>query len=319
MANIQRSSLASATAKHRQRGAAAIVGVIIIVILLIVVVVVGYFALTADKQEPALVVNTPKISADDLLTAGKTNNELLTDTKIIEAGYKRDEEQRKAAEAVLNDEPLPVGGGVTSATTVESERLSQLQTEYINEADRRIGALAITSKLLKDLTVEQRNTAQILINDETTALTGLKAKAAAETTREAFLADRTELEKEYINFTLAQAQVRMWLWANDQTILGEKVNVLGGKFQERINDASNSATSTAKAQTLLNSYQTNKTSTKDLTAKALVSITEVAPNTFNANRPVLKSYYDRLASSHNEIEKAMRTSTQLTTEIRTYR
>ncbi len=306
-------------ASRSQRGAAAMVGVILIVLLLLGAAIFGYFALTAGKEEATLTVNPPSVNADDLLTAGKTNNELVIDTKIIEAGFKRDEEQRKEAETVLNDKSLPVGDGVTSATVVEASRLSQLQTEYINEVDRRLTALEVTTKLLTDLTVDQRNAAKILINDETTILTGLKAKAAAETTTEAFLADRAELEKEYINFTLAQSQVRMWLWANDQTILDEKVNVLGGKFQERINAASNSATSTAKAQTILNSYQTNKKLAKDLTASAINSVTEVKPNTFNANRPVLKSYYDKLALAHNEIEKALRSATQLTTEIRTYR
>lgn len=301
-----------------QRGAAAIVGIILIVILVLAAVVFAYFTIT-QKSGPTLRVETPQVTADDLLTEGKTNNELVIDRMIIEAGHKRDEEQSKAAKAVLGDEKLPVGDGVTASTTVEAARLSQLQTEFIAETDRRLQQLNEALSQADDLPVEQRTLSKKYVNDEITALTGLKAKSAAETSKEAFLTDRDELEKEYTNYLMAVVQVHLLLWANDQTVLGEKVNVLGGKFQERLNDASNSGNGIAAAQTLLNTYQSAKTTAKEATAKALKSVTEVKPGTFNANKAVLESYYNQLATAHAELGKSAEASKQIITHIKSYK
>lgn len=301
-----------------QRGAAAIVGIILIVILVLAAATFAYFALT-QKSDPRLTVETPKVIADDLLTEGNSNNELTIDRMIVEAGLERDEEQRKTAEKVLNDEKLPVGDGVTASTTVEAARLSQLQTEFIAETDRRLKNLNEALTKSGDLPTDQKTQVQKYINDEITILTGLKAKSAAETTRDAFLADRDELDKEYTNYLMAVTQVYLLLWAHDQTILGEKINVLGGKFQERLNDASNSGNGIASAQTLLNSYQAAKTTAKDTTAKALKATTELKPSTFNANKAVLKSYYDQLTVAHAELGKSIDTSKQIITHIKSYK
>lgn len=301
-----------------QRGAVAMVGIVLLTVIILAVVIFGYFALTS-KSETTLTVVAPEIRADDLLTKGKSNNELLIDTQIIAKGIDRDESQRKLAEAALADEPLPVGDGVTTATTVEAERLSRLQTEFIAEADRRLKALNDLSPVIQKLTVEQKPVVSKTVSDETTALTGLKAKAAAETTTEAFLVDRTALEAQYINYSMVIAQVNMLRWANDQSVLVEKVNVLGGKFQERLNEASDKGSAgVATAQISLNSYQTNKTAAKAQTAAALKLIAETKPNTFNANRAVQKNYYNQLATSHNELVKAQTSGKELYTQIRAF-
>jgi len=174
-------------------------------------------------------------------------------------------------------------------------------------------------KLTEKLAIEQKPNSKKYINDEITALTGLKAKSAAETTKDGFLADRDELDKEYTNYLMAQTQVYLLLWANDQTVLGEKVNVLGGKFQERMNDASNSGDSIAATQTLQNSYQSYKTSAKDTTAKALEAIAKVQPGTFNANKAVLQQYYDQLSSAHGSLDQAVDTSSSIITQIKGYK
>ena len=301
-----------------QRGAAMIVGVILIVLLLLAAVGFGYYTLTQDKG-PVLQVETPKVTADDSLNQGKSNNELVIDRLIIEAGYKRDEEQAKAANSVLADQTLPVGDGVAADTTVEATRLSQLQTEYISESDRRLKNLNIALTLSSKLTSAQKTQSQKVINDEITALTGLKAKSAAETTKENFLADRDALNAEYTDYLMSITQVHLLVWANSQTVLEEKVNVLGGKFQERLNDASNSGESIATAQTQLNDYQSNKTTAKNTTAKALKATAELRPDTFNANKAVLKSYYDQLNSAHTVIGNMITTSKAIITEIKTYK
>jgi predicted ribosomally synthesized peptide with SipW-like signal peptide len=301
-----------------QRGAAAIIGIVIIVILVLAAATFAYFAAT-QKSGPTLTVEVPKVTADDLLTEGKSNNELVIDRMIVEAGFKRDQEQRTNSQAALDDEKLPVGDGVTASTTVEAARLSQLQTEFITESDRRLKALNQALSLAGDLPTEQKTVSQKYINDEITALTGLKAKSAAETSKEAFLADRDELDKEYTNYLMAIVQLRLLLWANDQMVLEEKINVLGGKFQERLNEASNSGNSIATAQTALNSYQAAKTTAKDTTAKALKAAAEVKPSTFNANEAVIKSYHDQLAAAHTEVGKAVEASKQLIAHIKAYK
>lgn len=300
-----------------QHGVATLVGVAIIVVLLLIATGVGYVALTT-KSEPGLQVETPKVTADDPLSTGKTNNELIIDRLIVEAGLKRDGEQAKATSQALDDEALPVGDGVSAATTVEAARLSQLQTEFIAETDRRLKNLDVAAGLTESLVEDQKAQSQKTIADEVTILTGLKAKSAAETSKEGFLADREELDKEYTNYRMALVQLRLMLWANDQALLEEKINILGGKFQERLNDASNSGESIATAQTHLNSYQSDKTTAKDLTARALKSAAEVKPNTFNANKAVLKGYYEQLNLAHTNLDRAITTSKAIILEIRKY-
>jgi hypothetical protein len=301
-----------------QRGAAMIVGVVIITVLLLAAIGFGYYTLTQNNG-PVLQVETPKVTADDLLSEGKSNNELVIDQMIIEAGLKRDEEQRTATRQTLEDETLPVGDGVTASTTVEAARLSQLQTEFIAETDRRIKNLTTALAISKNLTTDQKTQTQKVLNDEITALTGLKAKSAAETSKEAFLTDRDELDKEYTDYLMAVTQVRLLQWANSQTVLEEKINVLGGKFQERLNDASNSGEGIATAQTQLNGYQSDKTSAKASTAAALKAANELRPGTFNANKAVVKSYYDQLSGAHIGLDKAVSTSKAIILEIKTYK
>ena len=141
--------------QRSQRGAALIIGIVIISLLVLGAVVFAYLTLT-QKPGPVLQQDPISIGADDKLSDGRSNNELVIDTKIVEAGIKRDEEQRKAAETVLADDTLPVGDGVTPATTVEAARLSQLQTEFIAETDRRLKLLDDHHPLANKLAVEQK-------------------------------------------------------------------------------------------------------------------------------------------------------------------
>jgi hypothetical protein len=302
----------------QQRGATMIVGIVLLVVIILLAIFFAYSALTA-KSQPTLQVQAPKVTADDQLTSGKSNNELIIDTQIVQAGVNRDEDQRKAADSLLNDAAQAVGDGVTTSTNVEAERLSKMQTEYISEVDRRLGELQKASNKVDKLDPKQKPTVNKTIDDETTTLTGLKAKAAAETTKEAFLTDRDALDAEYVNYGLAIAQPSLLMWSNDQTKLDEKVNVLGGKFQERLDSASNNGNGTAAGQTLLNTYQSSKTLAKDGTPKAMQLILGVKPNSFQANRQVLKGYYSQLASVHNELDKATDTAKLLVKEIRTYK
>lgn len=306
-------------AARSQRGAAPIVGIVIICALVLVAVVVAFLALANSKQSATLQQAPVEVKADDLLTTGKSNGELLIDQKIIKAGLDRDETQRKEAEKAMTDQANPVGEDVTTDTTVESARLSSLQTDYIDEVDRRLDLLDKTTKLTSGLEPSQKPNINKIINDEVTALTGLKAKAAAATSKESFIADRDALAAEYKNFIVAIVQTRLVVWANKQTALDEKVNVLGGKFQERINDASSSGNSTATAQTSLNSYQANKTQAKTQTAEALKAALAVKIGSYEANRAVMKTYFDKLSSSHGQVENALSTATTITQEIAAYK
>jgi hypothetical protein len=299
---------------NQDRGAAKIVGVIIAVILLLIAGVFGYLAVT-QKNEPQLVVDTAQVSADDLLTSGKTDNDLETDYKIIAAGTKRDGEERDTTKTALDDEALPVGTGVTADTTVQTARLSQLQTEFNKEVDRRLAKLKEVSAKTDKLTDAQKTLSDKYILDETTALTGLKTKATAETSVDELLKDRDALDKEYDSYRMVVVQVYMLLWANDQRILAEKANVLGGKLQERMNDASNHGVSIAHMQTLLNGYQTNKEQAKSLNESTLVLVEAVQPATFNGTKPVLQSYFDNFSKAHDALQKTSDMSKDVIIEL----
>jgi len=111
----------------------------------------------------------------------------------------------------------------------------------------------------------------------------------------------------------------MLQWANDQKVLDEKVNVLGGKFQDRLNDASNQGNSTAQAQTALNSYQANKEDATQATVDGLKAVLAAKPDSYEANRAVLKTYYGKLAAAHNELDKALPTAKTIVLQIRSYK
>ena len=294
------------------------VGVAILAVLLLAVVTIAYYALTT-KSSTGLQVAKPQVTADDPLTAGNTGGELAVDRLIVKAAYDRDETQRAAVEKILADEPLPVGGAATTDTTVQQSTLSTLQNEFIEEADRRLKALNESLKKTAELEPAQKPDVTKTINDEITALTGLKAKAAAETSEAAFQADVKALEAQYLNFLLGYVQAPMLVWANDQTKLNDKINVWGGKFQERLNDAGSSGNSIATAQTQLNSYQTNKTRAKDATTIALKAAFAAKPGSYEANRSVLKTYYAQLANAHNEVKNAMATADQLIAIVASYK
>jgi hypothetical protein len=300
-----------------ERGAAVIIGVLLIVVLLLGASIFAYLALT-QKSTPSLVADQTTVAADDLLAAGSSNGDLVTDYRIIVAGVKRDGDERDTVKGILADTSLPIGDGVSASTTVEAERLSQMQTEYIKEADRRLDILNTTADKAEKLTSDQKTNSVKYIGDEVTALTGLKAKAAAETDKDAFLKDRDDLDDEYVNYLMSISQVYLLLWGNDQQVLAEKANVLGGKMQERLNDASNAGKSIATAQTLLNTYQTSKKTAQDTNEKALKATMAIKPSTFNANKAVLQAHYNELATAHDSLQKTSDDSKDIILAIRAY-
>ena len=93
---------------------------------------------------------------------------------------------------------------------------------------------------------------------------------------------------------------------------------IGGKFQERINEASSAAKATATAQAALNSFQANKTTASALTSEVIKVVPTIKPGEHNSNRAVLKTYYDKLSSAHNELTKALDSTKKLYVEAQKF-
>jgi hypothetical protein len=235
--------------------------------------------------------------------------------QIVAKGLERDDTQRQAADKVLSDQAQTIGDDSDTAITVEASRLSTLQTQFISEGDRRLQALSDASKLTAKLPADQQDITSKLITDENTAITGLKAKAAAESTFDAFSADEKALDKEYGNYLLALGQVYLLTWANGQSALEDKVNIVGGKYQERINDADSQGKDTAQAQIFLNTFQAGKTTATGLTATVLKAVPPIKPGDYNANRSVLRTYYAQLSTAHDNLKKSQDASTGLAGEM----
>jgi len=299
--------------RQTQSGHVAIIGIVLL--SLVVIAGIGFAVWTASiKEQPAIRYTPPKVNADDPLSNGKSTKELVQDVRILEAGLKRADGYKEAAQKTLDDQQLPIDTGET-ATTVEQDRLSSLQTDFIAECDRRIKELTAAQPLLEKLTAAQRPVVEQLINKEITDLNGMKARVAAAASSDAFASDRQLLNQEYQAYLLALSQANLLVWADDQAVMEDKFNVAGGKFQERINEASTDGKSTATAQTALNSYQANKVTAKDLTAKVIKVVPTIRPGEHNANRSVQKSYFDQLASAHNELTKALASAKKLAAEV----
>ncbi len=298
---IRISSLSSSS--ERQRGHVAVIGIVLMVA--VVIGVIGFAAWSlSQKDEVVIQYSPPQVTADDQLSEGKSSKELVQDVKILEAGLKRADGYKMAADVALTDRQLSIGTN-TTATTVEQERLSQLQTDFIAECDRRLGILTKSQTLLEKLTDAQRPVVEQLINKEVTDLNGVKARVAATASQDAFDADRQVLNQEYLAYLLAISQLNLLVWANDQVISEDKFNVVGGKFQERINAASNNGSSTAASQTALNSFQASKVTAGDLTTKVIRVVPTIRAGEQNANRSVLKTYFEQLSTAHNEMNKAL--------------
>ena len=305
--------------RPNQRGAAVLIGIVSLAVLLVIVIGVAvYFA--GHKDKPVIVYTPPPVSADDDLTRGTSNNEVAQDTRILAAGVKRDGDQRTAADNLLDDQALAIGDTTSDpATAVEQSRLSSLQTAFISESDRRLKAMGGAQQLLQRLTDDQRPASNKQLSDEVTAVTGLKAKAASETTVDGFTADKAALDKEYGNYLLAVAQVYLLVWANAQGSLEARLNVVGGKFQERLNNASDNGQNTAVAQTVLNSLQANKSTSSDLTTKAMATVIAIKPGDYNANRSVLRTFYNQMSTAHDQLANASQSANSLARAVAQYK
>jgi hypothetical protein len=286
--------------------------------VLLVLGVIGFMVWTASvKEEPAIVYTPPAVTADDPLSEGRSTKELYQDYKILEAGIKRADGYKSTAAKALNDQPQAIGDSGT-ATTVEQSRLSELQTDFISEVDRRIKALNELAPQYEKLTAAQRPVIEAAVNKEITDLNSMKARVAATDNPDAFAADRQLLNAEYNAYLLAIVQTTLLVFADDQAALESKVNRIGGKFQERINEASSAGKATATAQAALNSYQANKTTATGLTADVIKVVPTIRPGEHNSNRAVLKTYYDKLSTAHNELTKALDSTKKLYTETQKF-
>lgn len=299
-----------------QRGAIALVGIILMAAL--VIGVIGFTAWSlSHKPQPVLQYTPPKVTADDPLSAGKSLKEIFQDVKILDAGIKRGGELQAAASKALDDTPISSDVDATT-NNVEQDRLSELQTKFIDECKRRTDSLTAAQPLLKKLTDTQRPGVEQLMTKEITDLNAMKARVVKSTNTDAFAADQQALNQEYNSYLLVLAQANLLAWADDQSQLTDKFNRVGGKFQERTDDASNSGKSVAAAQTLLNSYQANKITAKPLTAAVIKVVPTIRPGEHNSNRSVLKTYYDQLSTAHNELTKANDSAKKLALEVQKF-
>lgn len=301
--------------QNLQRGV-AVIGIVLLALL--VLGGIGFVGWTLSQNpEPVIKYTPPAVSADDPLTEGRSSKEIVLDVRILEAIIKRADGYRVAVANSLNDEPLAIEASETGSA-VEQERLSKLQTDFIAECDRRIKVLTETQDLLDKLTDSQRPTVEGLINKEITALNGMKARVANAADLNAFASDRQALNQEYNAYLLALVQTNLLVFADDQSVLGDKINRVGGKFQERINEASSSGRPTATAQTALNSYQANKVTARGLTDNVLKVVPTIKPGEQGSNRAVLKTYYEQLATAHNELTKALDSAKKLAVEVQKF-
>lgn len=306
------------TQVQKERGVAAAGLILIAVFVLLIGAAIGLAVWTASSKTEQIIQYTPEAAEpDDPLTAGKSTKEIYRDVAILEASMKRQSEYQVAADKVLQDRPQ-AGSTDPTASTVEQARLSQLQTLFISEAGRRIDNLTGAQKLLPKVTDSQRPVIEQLINKEITDLNANKARIAATANATALASEQQVMNQEYNAYLLALAQLNLLIWADDQSLVNDKVNIIGGKFQERIDEAGSSGKPTATSQTLINGYQANKVTAKDLTAKVIRVLPTIKPGEHNSNRSVLKTYYDQLNTAHNEHIKALASAKKLAAEVQQF-
>jgi hypothetical protein len=300
----------------RQRGVVALVGVFLLIFLGIGVI--GFVSWTlSHKPQPVLQYTPPKVTADDPLSAGKSTKEIFQDVKILDASVKRGDDLKAATEKVLADTPISSDVDPTT-NNVGQDRLSELQTKFIDECNRRIASLTGAQPLLKKLTAGQRPGVEQLLNKAITDLNSMRARVVKSTDTDAFASDQQVLNQEYNSYLLVLAQANLLAWADDQSATTDKFNIVGGKFQERSDAASNDGKSVATAQTQLNSYQANKVTAKPLTANVIKIVPTIRPGEHNSNRSVLKTYYDQLSTAHNELTKANASAKLLALEVQKF-
>lgn len=305
-----------ARARTAMRGHVAIAGIILMVLL--VVGFIGFMVWTASvKEQPIVRYTPPEASADDPIAAGKSTKEIYQDVSVLQAAYERGSQHQKTVAKVLEDKPLTIGNDQTTAV-VEEDRLSKLQTDFTAECERRIKQLNAALPLLNKLTEAQRPVTEGLINKQLTDLTAMKARVAAATTTDGFAAERQQLNEQYNAYLLTVLQANLLMWGDDQAVMETKVNVVGGKFQERINEASGEGKATATAQSALNGYQSSKTAAIDLTGKVIRIVPTIRPGEHNSNRSVLKTYYDQLTTAHIELNKTVENGKKLAAEVQAF-
>lgn len=286
--------------------------------ILVVFAVIGLTIwIVAGNNKPSLIYTPPKVTADTPISAGKTTKEIIQDVRVLDAGFKRTEIYKASSEKALADKQY-TGDGDASSVDQQQDDLSEMQTVFIKESNRRIQAMTKAKPLLKRLTSSQRPAVEQLLEGEISILNNLKQQVVKVTDVNELDPQQQELNGEYNNYLLGLAQVNLLAWANDQATLNEKFNKVGGKFQERADTASNNGQSIAAMQTILNGYQANKLTARSATNGVIRVVPTIRPGEQESNRSVLKTYVTQLTTANNELSKANVAAKKLAAQVQSF-
>lgn len=200
--------------------------------------------------------------------------------------------------------PAPAASPISQASSV---RLSNLKSKGSTEIDRRLLNLtAAGAKLESAGKLSATDKAALLkqLSDESTSLTALKTKLAAETTLPEARADVQSIVADYRVYALMLPKARLVATADRLIQADDKLSALSIQLAEKVAAAKAAGKDVGAVESKVSSLKLRLSSVKPKLDPLPAELLALTPKDYNADHSVLVSYRTKLASSATELKAA---------------
>jgi hypothetical protein len=183
----------------------------------------------------------------------------------------------------------------------DQTQLNTIITRGTQEINRRLDSLKTLGDKINSATRLTSADKTLLINQvnaETTSLTNLRAKLAADTSLTEARTDARSITAEYRVYALIVPKIAIIRMADSILQTSSKLSALAEKIQTRIDQAKSAGKNTASIQIQLDSMNEIITEA-NITANSLqAKVITLQPTDYNNDHTILSGYRDQLKSAH---------------------
>jgi len=210
--------------------------------------------------------------------------------------------------------PTPALSGAAQAT-----HLANLKTRGAAEIDRRLAALnTALTKLGASTKLGQSDKAALTaqVTAETTALTALKAKLAADTDLATARVDVQSIVTEYRVYVLMLPKARL-VAATDHLVLVEgQLTDLQAKLKTKIDATTAAGKDTTAMTASLTDLSAKIAATKVISDGFVAKLLALQPTDYNADHTILETYRTSLVTARTDIKAARDDAVSIITALK---
>lgn len=196
---------------------------------------------------------------------------------------------------------------VSTTSSVNSNKIANLQARANKEIDRRLGRLnKLIARInnMKRLTADQKSSLISQIQTEITNLTNLKTKIAGDTDLPTLKADVRSIVTSYRVFALFVPQISLLASADRTLEVTDKLTAIATKLQTRIQTAQNNGKDVTSLQTALTDMQNKISDAKTQATNAINAVLPLTPSGYPGNVTVLQSSRTVIQTAHQDLVTA---------------